>query len=152
MTLLSGIHHLTFLTADMDRLIAFYSRVFDATVTLDLEEDGLRHAFIEIGPRTVLHPFEIPGVDVPQESAPMFQRGRIDHFALDAASQEAFHDLRRRLVAAGQYVSDITAMGSLLIFTFADPDGAMQEVVWAKPGVPVEQGIRRSEWTTVEMD
>ena len=101
MALLNGMHHLTFLTADLDRLIDFYGRVFDAPVTLDLEEEGLRHAFIQIGPHTVLHPFQIPGVEVPQASAPMFQRGRIDHFALDAASEEAFREIYRRLLSEG---------------------------------------------------
>jgi catechol 2,3-dioxygenase-like lactoylglutathione lyase family enzyme len=61
MQLLNGIHHLTFVTSDMDRLIAFYERVFGARVTVDLEEEGLRHAFIEVGPHTVLHPFQVPG-------------------------------------------------------------------------------------------
>ncbi len=69
MALLNDLHHMTFLTADLDRLIAFYERVFDARVTLDRKEAGpegpVRHAFIEIGPHTVLHPFEVPGVDVP---------------------------------------------------------------------------------------
>ena len=101
MTLLNGIHHLTFLTADMDRLISFYQRVFDARVTLDLEEEGLRHAFIEVGPTTVQHPFQVPGVEVPQEALPMFQRGRLDHFALCASSEESFRELRRRVVAEG---------------------------------------------------
>jgi catechol 2,3-dioxygenase-like lactoylglutathione lyase family enzyme len=48
--LAAGIHHLTFLTSDLDRLIAFYERVFDTRVTFDrTEEDGpvRRHAFIE---------------------------------------------------------------------------------------------------------
>ena len=35
MQLVDGIHHVTFLTEDMDRLLAFYVRVFDAEVTLD---------------------------------------------------------------------------------------------------------------------
>ncbi len=47
MPLLNDIHHLTFITTDLDRLIAFYERVFGARVTVDLEEEGLRHAFIE---------------------------------------------------------------------------------------------------------
>jgi catechol 2,3-dioxygenase-like lactoylglutathione lyase family enzyme len=47
---LDGIHHVAFLTSDMDRLISFYERIFEARVTLDLEEEGLRHVFIEVGP------------------------------------------------------------------------------------------------------
>jgi hypothetical protein len=42
-------------------------------------------------------------------------------------------------------------MGSLLILTFTDPDMGRHEVVWAKPGVPVERGIRVAEWKKVEM-
>jgi catechol 2,3-dioxygenase-like lactoylglutathione lyase family enzyme len=151
MALLDGIHHLTTLTADLDRLVAFYRRVFDARVTLDLEEEGLRHAFIELGPGTVLHPFQVPGVEVPQGPLPMFGRGRLDHFALRAASEEAFRELRRRVVAEGAADGEVIDMGSLLNFGFTDPDGASHEVVWAKPGVPVERGIRRSEWTTVDL-
>jgi catechol 2,3-dioxygenase-like lactoylglutathione lyase family enzyme len=40
--LVDGVHHLTFLTEDLDRMLAFYVRVFDAEVTLDKTEDGLR--------------------------------------------------------------------------------------------------------------
>jgi catechol 2,3-dioxygenase-like lactoylglutathione lyase family enzyme len=36
MALLDGIHHVATLTADLDRLIAFYGRIFDARVLLDL--------------------------------------------------------------------------------------------------------------------
>jgi catechol 2,3-dioxygenase-like lactoylglutathione lyase family enzyme len=72
--LVDDLHHLTFVTADLDRLIAFYERVFDARVTLDREDGGRRHAFIEIGPRTVLHPFEVPAADVPGRQ-PIFERG-----------------------------------------------------------------------------
>jgi catechol 2,3-dioxygenase-like lactoylglutathione lyase family enzyme len=75
MRLLDDIHHLAILTAVIDRLIAFYERISDAGVTMDLEEDGLRHAFITVGPRTVLHAFQVPGV-VPPTDQPTFRRGR----------------------------------------------------------------------------
>jgi catechol 2,3-dioxygenase-like lactoylglutathione lyase family enzyme len=149
--LLNDIHHLTFITADMDRLTAFYERVFGARVTADLEEEGLRHAFIEVGPHTVLHPFQVPGLEPPGYQ-PMFQRGRLDHFGVNAASEEAFRELRRRVVAEGAGDGVVTDMGSLLSFSFTDPDGGGHEVIWIKPGVPVEAGLKRANWTTVEMD
>jgi catechol 2,3-dioxygenase-like lactoylglutathione lyase family enzyme len=149
--LLNGIHHLTFVTADMDRLIGFYERAFGAHVMLDLEEDGLRHAFIEVGPHTVLHPFQVPGLQ-PPDYQPMFERGRLDHFALNAVNEEAFNEVRQRLVAEGVSDGVVTDMGSLLLLSFRDPDGGGHEVVWVKPGVPVAQGIRRAEWTTVDME
>ena len=150
MQLLNGIHHLTFVTSDMDWLIAFYERVFEARVTVDLEEEGLRHAFIAVGPHTVLHPFQVPGVD-PPGSQPMFGRGRLDHFALNAASEEAFREILRRVVAEGAGDGTVTDMGSLLNFGFTDPDEGEHEVVWVKPNVPVEAGLRRAGWTTLEM-
>jgi catechol 2,3-dioxygenase-like lactoylglutathione lyase family enzyme len=150
MQLLQDIHHLTLLTVDMDRLIAFYDRVFGARVTVDLEEEGLRHVFIEVGPHTVLHPFQVPGVQVPLPQ-PMFQRGRLDHFALNAASEDAFWELRRRVVAEGAGDGVVTDMGSLLNFSFTDPDGGRHEVVWVKPDIPVTVGLRRAEWKTIEL-
>jgi catechol 2,3-dioxygenase-like lactoylglutathione lyase family enzyme len=149
--LLNDIHHLTFITADMDRLTAFYERVFGARVTVDLEEEGLRHAFMEVGPHTVLHPFRVPGLEPPGYQ-PLFQRGRLDHFGVNAASEEAFRELRRRVVAEGAGDGVVTDMGSLLNFSFTDPDGGGHEVIWIKPGVPVEAGLKRANWTTVEMD
>jgi catechol 2,3-dioxygenase-like lactoylglutathione lyase family enzyme len=149
-TLLDDINHLTFVTADMDRLISFYERVFGARTTVDLEEEGLRHALIEVGPHTVLHPFQIPGIDPPGQQ-PMFERGRLDHFALNAVSEEAFRELHRRIEAEGALDSVVTDMGSMLLFSFLDPDDGRHEVVWRKPGVPVEAGLRQAEWKTVEL-
>ncbi len=134
----------------MDRLISFYERVFGVRTTVDLEEEGLRHAFIEVGPHTVLHPFEVAGVEPPGPQL-MFERGRLDHFALNAASEEAFWDLHRRLATEGALDSVVTDMGSMLIFSFLDPDVGRHEVVWRKPGVPVETGLRQAEWKTVEL-
>lgn len=152
MALLNGIHHLAILTADMDRLIAFYERVFDARPLLDMEEEGLRHAFIELGPTTVLHPFQIPGVEVPQEPVPMFTRGRLDHFALNASSEEAFREVRQRVIAAGAGDGTVTDVGPILSLTFTDPDGAEHEVTWSKPGVTFGRSQTRALWTTVEME
>jgi catechol 2,3-dioxygenase-like lactoylglutathione lyase family enzyme len=154
--LVNDLHHMTFLTADLDRLIAFYERNFDARVTFDRVEDGgVRHAFIEIGPRTVLHPFEVPGAEVPGRQ-PMFERGRLDHFALNAASEEAFRKIRRRLIAEGANATEgglVTDMGSMWSFSFHDPDGAWHEVMWVKPGVHLEEDHKGpSEWAMIDLD
>jgi catechol 2,3-dioxygenase-like lactoylglutathione lyase family enzyme len=157
--LVDGLQHMTFLTADLDRLIAFYERNFDARVTLDrvVDDEGpvRRHAFIEIGPHTVLHPFEVAGADVPGRQ-PMFERGRLDHFALNAASEEAFREIRRRLIAEGANSTEgglVTDMGSMLSFSFYDPDGAWHEVMWEKPGAAPADGLERpSDWKMIDLD
>jgi len=151
MQLLNDLHHLTFVTADLDRLIAFYASVFNAPVLADIREEGLRHVFISIGPHSTLHVFQIPGVQ-PPDPQPLFQRGRLDHFSLGAASEEAFRELYRRAVAHGACDGEVTDMGSLLQFTFTDPDGAQHEVAWNKPGVPFAAGAECANWKRVEME
>lgn len=76
----------------MERPIDFYKRIFYANVTLDLTECPVCYAFIEVGGRTVLHSFQLPDTN-PPGFLPMFQRGRLDHFALNATSEEAFREI-----------------------------------------------------------
>ena len=149
--LVDGIHHVTFLTEDMDRLLAFYERVFDAEVTLDMTEDGIRHAFLVVGPTTVLHPFQLPEEMAPPPPSPMFSRGRLDHFALLAPSEEAFRELRRRIEAEGAADGDVRDMKSLWIMGYFDPDGAAHEVMLRRPGTVDADVLERAEWTTVTL-
>ena len=52
-----------------------------------MTEEGLRHAFVKVGPTTVLHPFQVLEGPPPAPPSPMFSRGRLDHFALLARSE-----------------------------------------------------------------
>jgi catechol 2,3-dioxygenase-like lactoylglutathione lyase family enzyme len=152
MTLVDGVHHVAFLTADLDRLIAFYERIFDARVTFD-RENGMRHAFIEIGPHTVLHPFEVPAGQVPGRQ-PIFHRGRLDHVALNAESREAFLEIRRRLVADGAHATEdglVTDMGgSVWSISFHDPDDAWCEVMWIGSDARFEDIGHPGEWEMID--
>ena len=152
MQLVDGVHHVTFLTEDMDRLLGFYVRVFDAEVTLDMTEEGLRHAFLKVGPTTVLHPFQILEGPAPPPPSPMFSRGRLDHFALLAPSEEAFRELRRRIVAASTVDGEVRDMGRLWIMGYLDPDGAAHEVIQQRPGFTDSEELERAQWTTVTLD
>ena len=153
MKLVEGAHHITFLSEDLDRLTAFYERVFGVAKTLDMTEEGIRHVFLEIGPTTVLHPFEIlEGPPLPPAPGTMFQRGRLDHFALLAPSEEAFREIRRRIESEGAADGDARDMKTMWIMAFHDPDGFYVEVVWRKPGVPDAQTLERADWKTVEQD
>jgi catechol 2,3-dioxygenase-like lactoylglutathione lyase family enzyme len=152
---LDGLHHVGFLTADLGRLIAFFGRVFDANVTFDREENGHRHAFIDVGGGAVLHAFEAPRHKVPGRQ-PIFERGRLDHVAFNAASEDAFRELRRRLIAEGAQATGgglVTEMGpSVWSFSFYDPDGAWHEVMWAGPRARVEDVKSPPEWKMIELD
>ena len=152
MKLVDGVHHVTFLTEDIDRLVAFYERVFDVRKTLDMTEEGIRHVFLEIGDTTVLHPFQIlAGPALPPAPGTMFERGRLDHFAFSAPSKEAFGEIRRRVVAESAQDGDVRDMKAMWIMGFHDPDGLYVEVIWHKPDVPDSGTLPRERWTTVEL-
>jgi catechol 2,3-dioxygenase-like lactoylglutathione lyase family enzyme len=150
--LVDGAHHITFLTEDMDRLLAFYERVFDAEVTLDMTEGGMRHTFLVVGPTTVLHPFQMLEGPGPPPPSSMFNRGRLDHFALLASSEDAFRELRRRLEAEGAADGEVRDMRSLWIMGYLDPDGAAHEVILRRPGFTDADTLERAEWTTVRLE
>jgi catechol 2,3-dioxygenase-like lactoylglutathione lyase family enzyme len=151
MSLVGGFHHVTFLTEDLDRLAAFYERVFGAGKTLDMTEEGVRHIFLEVGSTTVLHPFQIiDGPPLPAAPGTMFQRGRLDHFALSAPSREAFGEIRRRLESEAALEGEVRDMKTMWILGFRDPDGFYVEVIWRKPDSPDSETLERARWTTVE--
>ncbi|HEX8103829.1 MAG TPA: VOC family protein [Solirubrobacteraceae bacterium] len=149
MPLTQGAHHVATLTADMDRLIRFYRDVFEGRVLLDLREDGLRHAFIDLGGGFVLHPFEVDEVDVPQGELPMFDRGRIDHVALTASSPDAFWTLRERIHRAGASDGEVVDLGPLLSAGFTDPDGLWGEVCLDRPAAEAGGAGERSGWQRI---
>jgi catechol 2,3-dioxygenase-like lactoylglutathione lyase family enzyme len=152
MRLVEGIEHLTFLSDDLDRLATFYERVFEAHKTLDLTEEGLRHIFLEVGPTTVLHPFQIlDGSPLPPAPGRMFERGRLDHFALLAPSEEAFREIRRRLESEGAAARAVRDTRTAWIMDFHDPDGLYVEVIWRKPGALTTETLRHEDWTTVQL-
>jgi catechol 2,3-dioxygenase-like lactoylglutathione lyase family enzyme len=137
--LLDGVNHVAVLTNDSDRLHAFYRDVFDATVSHDDRQPGLRLSFVDIGPHTELNVFEIDGNREADKQVPMFGRGRLDHIGLHAASLGAFDLIRERLLARGATDGFVTDFGPVLSLFFRDPDGLEGEVCVtnpdARPGV-----------------
>lgn len=152
MELLAGINHTTLLTADIDRLADFYVRLFSARVALDRKEDGLRIMLIDVGRGATLAAFQIQDVEVPRGCLPEFGRGRHDHVALNAADEEAFRELRRRLVTEGASDGVVTDVGPAQQFGFTDPDGWESEVLWMKPDRSWATHRRPADWQIVELD
>lgn len=62
----------------------------------------------------------------------MFQRGRIDHFALNVADAETFERLRSDLIQRGASDGTVTDFGVIRVLSFTDPDGHTLELAhWA---------------------
>lgn len=132
--LLDGINHVAVLTSDTDRLVSFYREMFDATVDGEMREgDAVRLTLIKVGPTSELNVFEIAGNDEALRQTPMFERGRLDHLGLQAASIEAFDTIRDRLMATGAADAFVTDFGQVLSVFFTDPDGLEGEVCVTNP-------------------
>lgn len=141
--LLEGFNHVAVITNDPQRLQDFYVGVFDAEVLRDGAElpdgSGPRLTILRIGRHSELNVFHIPGNSQADCQVPMFGRGRLDHLALQAASLEAFEEVRRRLMDRGAASAFVTDFGPILSVFFRDPDGLECEVCVenpeARPGV-----------------
>jgi catechol 2,3-dioxygenase-like lactoylglutathione lyase family enzyme len=132
--LLDGFNHVATLTTDSARLHAFYEEVFDATVSHEVApEPGTRLSFVDLGPEAQFNVFEIDGNSEAERQTPMFGRGRIDHFGLNAASLDAFNLIRDRLMERGACDGFVTDFGPVLSLFFRDPDGLEGEVCVANP-------------------
>jgi len=131
MSSLAGVNHITVLTGDLDRLAAFYEEVFAAPKLVELpvpEPDGPgRHALIGIGGGAMLHLFELGRVALPPARS-MFDRGRIDHFALQVSDAATLARLRAELLTRGASDGTVTDFGIVRVLTFTDPDGHSVEL------------------------
>lgn len=134
--LLAGVNHIAVLTADMDQFIRFYQEVFDAKVVMDnpnhAGNEGERMVIMSIGGQSELNVFEVPGNTQADVQTPMFGRGRLDHFGLNASNRETFEQVRQRLMKVGASDGTISDFGLKLSVFFRDPDGLEAEVLWNK--------------------
>lgn len=132
--LLNGINHVAILTGDTQRFVGFYRDIFDAEVlgSQEMGGEGLL-TFVRIGEESEINLFEVTGNTEAERQIPMFGRGRIDHLGLQAASLEAFDEIRQRLIRCGACDEFVTDFGPLLSLFFRDPDGLEGEVCVANP-------------------
>jgi catechol 2,3-dioxygenase-like lactoylglutathione lyase family enzyme len=133
---LNGVNHIAVLTADMDRFIRFYQEAFDAKVISDNPNhgghEGERMVIMSIGGPSDFNVFQVPGNTQASVQTPMYGRGRLDHFGLNASSREALEEVRQRLIHLGASDGTITDFGKQISVFFRDPDGLEAEVVWIK--------------------
>jgi catechol 2,3-dioxygenase-like lactoylglutathione lyase family enzyme len=133
--LLDGINHLAVISKDIDQLRAFYAEVFEAEVGPtdphgDVGDETM--TTIRIGPHTELNVFTIEGNPEPDRQRPMWGRGRLDHFGLQAASAASFETIRQRLMDRGASDGNVNDFGSVRSLFFRDPDGLEGEVLAPK--------------------
>ena len=123
MSLVSGLNHAALITEDLDRFVAFY-----------VEESAphFRIAHVMVGSEAALAPVEMKASTHGRGSADLGRRGHIDHISLNSPSEEAFREVRRRLVERGASDGAIEDLGPVLSVWFTDPDGMPVELSWIR--------------------
>jgi catechol 2,3-dioxygenase-like lactoylglutathione lyase family enzyme len=148
--LLDGFNHVALLTGNTERFVGFYREVFGAEVVSTQDAPLGRLTFVRIGPHTEFNLFEVAGNTEADRQTPMFARGRLDHFGLQAVSIEDFEEIRQRLRDRGAADDFVTDFGPVLSMFFRDPDGLECEVCVANPdavpGVNNPPGTRATRY------
>lgn len=131
--LLDGVNHVAVITKDAAAFHAFFREVFDAPVSHELDMPDGRLSMVDVGDGRELNVFELDDADDPAAEGPMFRRGRLDHIGFQAASLEAFDEVRSRLMARGASDGFVTDFGPVLSVFFVGPEGLEGEVCVPNP-------------------
>ena len=127
-----GVHHLAFVTPDMDATVRFYVGVLGMPLQATLMAGPMRHYFFGIGPDMTVAFFEIPG-------APTFKKGagsppefaiQFDHLSIGVDSEDELLALRERIAAAGSEVTEVVDHGIMRSIYFHDNNGLALEASW----------------------
>jgi catechol 2,3-dioxygenase-like lactoylglutathione lyase family enzyme len=126
----AGFNHVATLTADLDRLVRFYSEAFGSELVFEMAaaDDRPRMAVLDLGGGAALNVFEVAAEEIIGERRRQGGRGAIDHFALAVDSHDTLVAMRDRLQAAGAEVGEIQRLGPEWSLFFRDPDGMELEV------------------------
>jgi catechol 2,3-dioxygenase-like lactoylglutathione lyase family enzyme len=130
MSITIGFNHVATLTADLDRLVEWYSEAFGAEVTFEMDkrDDHPRMVILDLGGGAALNVFEVESGDIIGERRRQGGRGAIDHFALAVDSRATLEKVREKLSSMGADIGDIQQLGDEWSLFFRDCDGMELEV------------------------
>ena len=126
---LTGLHHITLITGDLKRSIAFYRDTLGLGIVRDTASDddpGTRHVWfgaVDGTPGRLLSVMEYP-----QLPAGVVGTGSTQHFALAVESPEELDAWRRYLVEQDVECSDVFDRGGFKSLYLRDPDGHVVEI------------------------
>lgn len=136
---LRGLHHVTAISADLERTVAFYRDLLGLAIVHDGPSDddpGTRHVWFGAEPGTLLSFMEYPVL-----GAGVVGTGSTHHFALmveTAEEQEAWRDYLR---GQGVDCTDVLDRGAFRSIYVRDPDGHIVELATRGPGFAGAGGV-----------
>ena len=119
-----GLHHVAFLSSDVERPVRFYQELLEFPLT-DIFENrdyrGSNHFFFDIGNHNLIAFFDFPGLELGPYAEVL---GGLHHIAI-SVEPERWRRLRARLDDAG--VEYLLESGTSIYFR--DPDGTRLELL-----------------------
>ncbi len=132
-----GINHLALVTPDMEATTRFYAGVLGMPLVMTLMAGPMRHYFFEMAPGNTVAFFEVPDAETFRKGAgsPAPYPVQLDHLSFNVADEDALHQLRERLLAAGSEVTEIVDHQQMKSVYFTDPNGiALEASYWVIDG------------------
>jgi catechol 2,3-dioxygenase-like lactoylglutathione lyase family enzyme len=119
-----GLHHVAFLSSDVERTVRFYQELLEFPLT-DIFENrdyrGSNHFFFDIGNHNLIAFFDFPGLDLGPYAEVL---GGLHHIAI-SVEPEKWQHLRGKLDDAG--IEYLLESGTSIYFR--DPDGLRVELI-----------------------
>jgi catechol 2,3-dioxygenase-like lactoylglutathione lyase family enzyme len=141
--IVDGVNHIAVSTTDLDRFVSFWADTCGLAFHPEADDAPFRHGMLLVGPAAAVHVFELrEEITGPVAMNPVFRRGRIDHFGLNASDEHALRTVRDRLVDRGASDGAVTlfeaipgfAATGLLSVHIEDPDGGHSEICCVRTG------------------
>ena len=130
MPISKGFNHVATLSTDLDRHAEWWGKVFGATLTFSMEQEGdhPRMFILDVGGGAALNVFEVSEEEIIGERRRQGGRGAIDHFAIAVDTREELEAVKQRLIDVGADIGEIQQLGSEWSLFFRDVDGMELEV------------------------
>jgi len=131
MAVTTGFNHIATVTADLDRIVAFYEQAFGAKKTFEMaaQPDHPRMAILDLGGGAALNVFEAASEDdIVGDRRVQGGRGPIDHYGIAVDSLATLESVRDTLAEMGTDIGEIHMLGDTWSLFFRDPDGMELEV------------------------
>ncbi len=132
---LRGLHHLTAISADADRTVAFYRDLLGLGIVHDgPSDDDPRARHVWFGDADGAPGSLLSFMEYPQLPEPVVGPGATHHFAMVVDSAEELDAWRDYLRAQGVQTTDVLDRGAFRSLYLRDPDGHVVELTTRGPG------------------
>ena len=142
MALQQGMHHITAISADIQRTNAFFGELLGmrrVKMTSNFDDPDSAHWYWGVGdgqPGTLITYFER---DPAKSQRVQMGAGQTHHFALSVADEDTQLEWREKLIKAGLRVSPVMDRVYFKSIYTNDPDGHIVELATAGPGFTFDQ-------------